>query len=103
MYNDNENIITEASDLFGRYRILKGDKAINERAGLIKFFTEKTGKEAKVIGIRLAHYKIDELYALQSGYNDRVRTGNKETADKWFWFTTRTKVVKNSLSTVSEK
>ena len=92
MENVNENVITEMPDLFGRYRIFKGDVPMSERAGLIKFFTEKTAKNPKVIAIRLAHYSVDQLYALQSGYKDRERT-KKDTADKWFWFTTRTKMV----------
>lgn len=42
------------------------------------------------MGIRLAHYSIDQLYALQSAYKDRLTRSGRSTADKYFWYITKT-------------
>lgn len=83
--------IGEIVDLFGnsRFQNSKG-KLLSERSALTGYFATETGKDPKVIGIRLAHYSLDQLYGLQSGYKDRLNRNNREQANKWFWWTTRT-------------
>lgn len=85
----NDDII-DARDLFGTYRVIKAGVPESERATLIRFFSKKTEKEPKIIGIRLAHYSLDDLYALKSAWNDRERRQGTETARKHFWYITRT-------------
>lgn len=81
-----------AADLFGNYRLIKPNgRAVNERAALIGWFADEVKRKPVLIGIRLAHYKtIDDLYGLQSAYKDRLTRNGKETADKYFWYITRT-------------
>lgn len=85
-------------DLFGRYRLVnpKG-RPMSERATIIQFFVDqsfkwKNGKllDGKDMSIRLAHYKIDQLYALKSAYSDRLTRNGSVAAAKYFWFTTET-------------
>lgn len=80
------------ADLFGRYRTLtpKG-KPLDERAELIRYFSEEFKREPRVVGVRLAHYKLDELYGLQSAYKDRLQRNGRDTARKYFWWVTKTK------------
>lgn len=81
------------ADLFGRLRTaLPQGKVLNERAELIQFFADAIGRPAKYIGVRLSHYSLSELYALQSAYKDRLLRDGKVTADKFWWWTTRTEV-----------
>lgn len=78
------------SDLFGQYRLMKPEgKVLSERATLIKYFSDEVKREPRVIGVRLAHYTVDQLYALQSSYKDRVTRNGKETANKYFWWISR--------------
>lgn len=99
MYAENENKIISAQDLFGKYRLIKqGGNPINERAALIGYFTDfdftgKNGKslDAQVIGVHLAHFSLDQLYALQAGFKDRIKTHGTVTARKWWWYASRTK------------
>jgi len=78
------------SDLFGRKRTITPKGAMNERAELIKYFSEEMNREPKVVGIRLGHYKLDQLYALQSAFKDRLKRNGRETAMKYVWAITRT-------------
>lgn len=79
------------SDLFGRQRtLLPKGKILDERAELISYFTSELGKESKVIGIRLAHYSLSDLYALKSAYNDRLHRNGKEAAQKYFYWVSKT-------------
>lgn len=79
------------ADLFGRLRTsLPKGRVLDERAELIKFFVEQTGKKPMQTGVRLAHYSISELYALKSAYTDRLNRNGKETADKYYWWITKT-------------
>lgn len=88
-------------DLFGRYRLVnpKG-RPMSERATIIQFFVDQgfTWKNglalyAKDMSIRLAHYKLDDLYALKSCYTDRFNRNGSVAAAKYFWFTTDTTYV----------
>jgi hypothetical protein len=90
------------SDLWGRLRSAtpKG-KVLNERAELVMFFESEINKRrqkngqlpSKFFGYRLSHYSLSELYALKSNYSDRLRREGRETADKyWWWMTKTTKV-----------
>ena len=79
------------ADLFGRFRtLLPKGKVLNERAELVKYFSEEMKREPKVTGIRLGHYTLDQLYALQSAYKDRLHRNGKETAIKYLWAVSRT-------------
>lgn len=70
-------------------------KPQSERSVLVGFFAEQLAKTPRVIGIRLAHYSVPDLYSIKSAYNDRLNRNSKESADKWFWWSTK-------LSTVAE-
>ena len=83
--------------LFGGYSVIKRGKPLNERAMLIKFFVDegfedKKGKKLSpaYLGKRLAHYTVDDLYALKSSYTDRLNRNSKLQAVKYFWFITKT-------------
>lgn len=79
------------ADFFGTYRLVKpGGKVLDERATLIKYFCDELKREPKVVGIRLAHYTLDQLYGLQSSYKDRLSRNGEETARKYWWAITRT-------------
>lgn len=83
----------EAKDLFGIERFLsskKEGKAISERAGLVKYFSESMGRPAQFVGVRMAHMSLDQLYSMKSQYEDRLKRNSKETASKWWWWVTRT-------------
>ena len=81
-------------DLFGIERFItpKG-KPMSERAGLIKYFVEELGKEPKVVGIRLAHYSLQDLYYLKSSVSDIVRRNGMTAGSKYFWWATRTEKI----------
>lgn len=79
------------STLFGEQRFMKPQgKVESERSTLIRWFAEQTGKDPKVIAIRLSRYHISELYYMQSTYKDRLNRDGKETADRHFWWNTKT-------------
>ena len=78
-------------DLFGRLRtVLPKGRVLDERAELIQFFATKLDRTPQRIGVRLAHYSLSELYALKSSYNDRLTRNGKTTADKYWWWVTKT-------------
>jgi hypothetical protein len=77
-------------DLFGRFRVIKNGKPVDERSGLIGYFARELEIEPKVAGIRLAHYKINDLYYLQSSWKDRLNRDGRESARKWWWWQTKT-------------
>lgn len=80
------------TDLFNIERYLgNGGRVMDERASLIGYFSEALERPVKQIAIRLAHYTISDLYALKSGWNDRLRTHGEISTRKWWWFVTRTK------------
>lgn len=86
------------TDLLGNYRVMKpGGKIVDERSTLIGYFVEEIKRPAKMIGIRLQHYSLDQLYGLQASYKDRLRRDGQVTAHKYWWAVTRTKAVENSI------
>lgn len=91
-----ENELISIADLFGRHHALRGGKVLNERATLIGFFSTEMTRPAPQIGVRLAHYSLDDLYGLQSAFKDRLHRDGKEQAQKYFWWMTRM----HTLSTV---
>ena len=81
------------ADLFGRIRTaLPGGKALDERSELVKYFSQKLERSPKIIGVRLAHYKLSDLYALKSSFNDRLKRNGREAAMKYWWWITKTHV-----------
>lgn len=87
-----DNIVS-AADLFGRYQLVKkSGRVVDTRSALVGWFAEQVGKPPHIIGIRLAHMATDQLYGLQSAYSDRLNRNSRETADKFFWWATRTKL-----------
>lgn len=69
----------------------------SERGELLKYFATKVDRPIKIVAIRCSHYTLDQLYALRSGYLDRLRTSDREGARKWWWWTTKTaKVIPTS-------
>lgn len=83
----------EAKDLFGIDRFLSTKQeggAISERAGLVKYFSESLERPPKFVGVRMAHYTLDQMYAIRSQYEDRLKRNDAATAAKWWWWTTRT-------------
>lgn len=81
-------------DLFGRMRTaLPKGKVLNERAELIAYFSKQLEREARVVAVRLGHYSLSDLYALQSAFKDRLNRNGKETARKYWWAITRTGTV----------
>lgn len=78
-------------DLFGRMRTaLPKGKTLNERAELVQYFSEALNRPAKVVGIRLAHYTLEQLYGLKSAFKDRLQRNGKEAATKYLWAVSRT-------------
>ena len=85
-------------DLLGNFRLVKsGGIPMSERATVIHFFeqqgfTHKDGKKltARELGVRLAHYNLDQLYGLKSSYSDRLQRNGKEAARKYWWSITKT-------------
>lgn len=81
----------QIGDLFGRLRSLKGNgKPLDERATLIDYFSKQVDRPAKNVGIRIAHYSLTDLYALQSMFKDRLGRNGKLAAVKHWWWITRT-------------
>lgn len=83
----------QSKDLFGIERFLsskKEGKAISERAGLVKYFSESMGRPAQFVGVRMAHLSLDQLYGLQSAHKDRVNRNGDVAAARYWWFITRT-------------
>lgn len=94
------------ADIFGRMRtIFPKGKVLDERAELVKYFEGEINKSrgtrgnlsSKFFGTRLSHYSLSELYALQSGYKDRLKRDGRETADKYWWAITRTTNVTKTI------
>lgn len=79
------------ADIFGRRRTIVRGKPLSERAELVRYFSEKLDRSPKHIGIRLSHYTLSDLYALQSAYKDRLERNGITTAQKYFWWITKTK------------
>lgn len=63
---------------------------IGERASLIKFFSDQVEKSPKIVGIRLSHYSMDQLYALKSSYSDRLNRNGRVAARKYFFWQSKT-------------
>jgi len=61
-----------------------------ERGELIEFFSLKLERKPVQIGVRLAHYKTPELYALKSAFLDRWNRNGTEAARRYFWWVTKT-------------
>lgn len=81
------------ADLFGKIRTaLPGGKHLDERSELVKYFAQKLERSPKIIGVRLAHYTLSDLYALKSSFNDRLQRNGKDTAHKYWWWVTKTHV-----------
>jgi hypothetical protein len=79
------------ADLFGRWRPLTAKGAVlSERASLVAYFEKEIQRAAKIIGVRLGHYSLSELYALRSQYKDRLDRDGKTAARKYWWAITRT-------------
>lgn len=77
-------------DLFGKLRLLKKGKVLSERASLVQWFSETMERPPKIIGIRIAHLSLDQLYVIQSEYKDiKHRRGNLP-AIKYLWAITKT-------------
>jgi hypothetical protein len=78
-------------DIFGRMRtVLPQGRVLNERAELLQWFVQKMQRSPKVIGVRLAHLTLSDLYYLQSDYKDIQRRRGTEAAVKMLWAVTRT-------------
>jgi len=79
-------------DLLGNTRYLspKKGRALDERAGLVKYFADLFQKDGKVLALRLAHLKLPDLYYIQSEVKDRLNRQDLETARKWFYYSTKT-------------
>lgn len=101
------------SDLFGHHRLTPPTgKTLDERASLLEFFVRSLPSIPTRVGMRLAHIEdIEDLYALQSQYKDRLRrpcgaclkggmTGtcahSQIAARKYFYWITGTKVIPTS-------
>ena len=79
------------ADLFGRFRtLLPKGKVLNERAELVKYFSEALKRPPQYIGVRLGHYTLSDLYGLKSAYSDRLVRNGKVQADKYWWYITKT-------------
>lgn len=73
--------------------VLPKGRVLDERSELITFFSKALDRSPRFIGVRLAHYSLSELYALKSSYLDRLNRNGKTTAQKfWWWMTKTTKV-----------
>lgn len=83
--------VLHISTLFNEERVMKPKGKIeSERASLIRFFVKKTNQVPKVLAIKVSHYNLDQLYALQSGFKDRESHQDLVTACKWFNWMIRT-------------
>lgn len=90
----------EARDLFGNYRLVTEKKPLDERATLIAYFVEQFHREPKVLGIRLSHCSLSDLYAIKSMFDDRLKRNGQDAAEKWFWWSTRTHKVDAPVSSL---
>ncbi len=97
----------DTPSLFDLLKGYKPPKKGTERGELLEYFAKEIGRPVKYIGVRLAHYSVDQLYGLKSAYNDRLIrpcgeclrqgvvatcTHARTTAAKYWWWIT--KVVK---------
>lgn len=87
------NIVEHIKDLFGIERFTTPKGPSSERSTLIKYFSEQIERPAKYVGIRLAHYSLDQLYGLKSAYADRLTRNDRTTAQKFWWYITKTEKV----------
>ena len=79
------------ADLFANLHAINENRvARDERATLIGYFAQEVERPAKLIAIRVCHYKLAELYALQSCFKDRFHRNGKTPARRYFWYITRT-------------
>ena len=65
-------------------------KVLSERAELVKWISEKLQREPKMVGIRVAHLSLDDLYVIQSEFKDIDRRRGREAARKYLWWVTKT-------------
>jgi hypothetical protein len=99
---DNEN---QTHSLFDLLKDWKPPKKGSERGELLTYFSKEIGRPVKYIGIRMAHYSVDQIYGLKSAYKDRLvrpcgdclrdgATGackhSNVTAQKYWWWITKT-------------
>ena len=86
-------------DLMGNDRYMlpskkgKDSRPLNERSGIISFFVKELNKEPKVIAIKMSHFSLSDLYALKSGYSDRLNRNGKESAVKYLWWAIKTEEI----------
>ncbi|MBT9167798.1 MAG: hypothetical protein DDT19_01141 [Syntrophomonadaceae bacterium] len=65
-------------------------KGKSERGELVKFFADAVERPPRVVAIRLSHYSVSELYAVKSGFSDRLTRNGIVAARKYFWAISRT-------------
>lgn len=83
-------------DLFNIERYLTPKGALNERAGVIKWFADTFNKDGKVLALRLSYIKdISDLYALQSQVKDRLQRNGLVAARKYFYWASESHAVHN--------
>lgn len=83
-------------NLFGKKAALPKRKRPSERAELLEFFIpylkeewdeKKYGKLTfSRLNWKLQNLKNPDLYYLKSGFIDRLRRNNRNTAVRWFWW-----------------
>lgn len=72
-------------------------KKTSERAEAIKYFVEnlrnKNNKPfpAKMIAIKLSHLEVKDIYYMQSLYKDIQNRRGNEAAQKWFFWSLKSK------------
>lgn len=88
-------------DLLQDYKLPEKSRK-TERGELLKFFSQEVQRPIRLIGIRLSHYSIQDLYGLKSAYTDRLGRDGRDAANKNWWWTTRTEKVENSVTETTD-
>lgn len=84
------------TDLLGHTRYLspKKGRVLDERAGLNRWFSDTFKKDGKVIALKTAHLKLNDLYYLKSCVIDRIQRQDIITARKYFYYSIKTAITK---------
>lgn len=82
-YSEDSTPVFSMKDLFGEYKVVPTKKRQSERGELLRYFSQKTGKDIKIIAIKLQGLSITDLYFIKSSCDDYEKTGN--IWGKGFW------------------
>lgn len=75
-YSEDSTPVFSMKDLFGEYKVVPTKKRQSERGELLRYFSQKTGKDIKFIAMKVQGMDLATLYYIKSACTDYELQGN---------------------------